>query len=87
MDTQVIIEIKDGENIAAEAKFKRPDAAALSAVNKLQKTDEVRAIDMFFSQCCTECPDWVKQDALLKIRIGGAALQKMSKQFTVSVKN
>ncbi|MDR0546310.1 MAG: hypothetical protein LBG77_01775 [Dysgonamonadaceae bacterium] len=87
MQKEVIIEVKDGDEVVGTVKFKRPDSTVLSAVNKLQKTDEVRAIDMFVAQCCIEGADIINSDGLLKTQIGGAALEKMLKQFSLEVKN
>ncbi|MDR1381763.1 MAG: hypothetical protein LBJ47_09850 [Tannerella sp.] len=88
MNKEVIIEINSEDGgLTAEIKFKRPDPTALSAMNKLQKTDEVRAVDMLFTQCCVDCPEWIRDDGFLKLQVGAAALDRMSNQFTVSVKN
>ena len=61
---EVIIE-DDGEKFAAY--FKRPDMDVFSAVNKLSKTDEVKAAGILFDACLLGCAQEVKEDSILKM--------------------
>lgn len=57
----------DDEGDLIAGYFKRPDMATLSAVNALQKTDEVKAANSLFANCWLGGSDMVEQDAVVKM--------------------
>lgn len=61
---EVIIE-DDGEHFAGY--FKRPNMDVFSAVNKLSKTDEVKAAGILFDSCLLGGANEIKEDSILKM--------------------
>lgn len=61
---EVIIE-DDGEKFAGY--FKRPDMDVFSSVNKISKTDEVRAAGILFDNCWLGGDNIIRDDSVLRM--------------------
>lgn len=47
--------------------FRRPDMEILSATNKLNKTDEIKAVDVLFTNCFLGGSPLIQQEAVVKM--------------------
>lgn len=57
----------DGEKYQCE--LRRPSVDTLSIVNKMQKTDEVKAASMMISQCWVSGDEEIRQDGMLMLAV------------------
>lgn len=79
------IEVVDGEE-AHEGYFRRPDMETMAAVNKLSKTDEVKAANALFDNCWLGGSTLLREDAVLKMAAIGQ-LNALMSVAAASLKN
>jgi hypothetical protein len=85
MSKTVKIQVElDGEKYQCE--LRRPSVETLSVVNKMQKSDEVRAASTLIAQCWVGGDDEIKQDGLLMIAVA-AEFGKQNQPKTTILKN
>jgi hypothetical protein len=81
----VAIEVEDnGETFSCY--LKRPSAETLSIVNKLSKTDEVKAAQMLIQQCWIEGDSLIREDGILMLSVAAEFGQTNQAKATV-IKN
>lgn len=64
------IDVTDGEE-THRGYFHRPNMETMAAVNKLGKTDEVKAAEVLFSNCWLGGSAVMQQDAVIKMEATG----------------
>jgi hypothetical protein len=79
------VEVEDNGEIYC-GYFTRPDMDTLSAVNKLMKSDEIRAAGILFDKCWIEGDSLIRDDATLKLA-AISQLESINGKVTASVKN
>jgi hypothetical protein len=79
------IEVEDnGEKFCCY--LKRPSADTLSVVNKLSKTDEVRAASTLVNQCWIEGDSIIREDGILMLAVA-AEFGKSNTARAITLKN
>jgi hypothetical protein len=64
------VTVKDGDDVY-RGYFRRPGLETLSAVNKLSKSDEIKAVEVLFDNCWLGGDEILKEDAVLKLSAAG----------------
>jgi hypothetical protein len=81
----VPIEVEDGGDVFS-CYLKRPTAETLSVVNKLSKTDEVRAATTLVCQSWIEGDSLIREDGVLLLAVAGE-FGKSNKARAITIKN
>lgn len=75
----------DGEDFSCY--LKRPNPEQLAVMNKLAKTDEVRATQTLIDQCWIEGDSVIKADGMLLMAIAGEFLKECKVNNVTVLKN
>jgi hypothetical protein len=81
----IAVEVEDNGEVFS-GYFTRPDMETLAAVNKLLKSDEIRAASILFDKCWIEGDSLIRDDATLKLA-AISQLEKINGNVVASVKN
>jgi hypothetical protein len=78
----VCVEVED-EGEVFSCYLKRPTAETLSIVNKLSKTDEVKAAEILVRQCWIEGDSLIKEDGILMLSVAAEFGQTNKAKATI----
>lgn len=79
------VTITDGDE-QHKGYFKRPDMETLAAVNKLSKTDEIKAANVLFENCWLGGSGYIAGEAVLKMAAIGR-LNELMMVTSTEIKN
>jgi hypothetical protein len=79
------IPVRDG-NDEYIGYFKSPDVKTMSAINKINKTDEFEGLRVLFNNCWLDGAEEIRQDGILFIKVG-EQLNAMFGNATARLKN